>query len=76
MTNLARLTEAIEDITGTDTDTAQWLASRTMETLEAMRRESRVTTDNTDGYPPEYGPWSVEPTALAAWETYRELKGE
>jgi hypothetical protein len=76
MTILAKLTEAIADILGTDDDNAQAHAARIMETQETMRRESGETGDNTGGYPPGYGAWSIEPTALAAWETYRELTGE
>ena len=75
-TNLARLSEAIGGVLGTDPETARWHAAQVMGAQEAMRRESGETGDNTGGYPPEYGPWSVEPTALAAWVTYRELKGE
>lgn len=54
---LARLGDAISDVTGTDGDTAAWLAARMIGTLEAMRVESGAYR-----VPGEGEPWNV-----AAW---------
>lgn len=37
----ARLTEAIESVTGTDTDTAEWLAADVLRKLAALRLASQ-----------------------------------
>lgn len=38
---LAKLTEAVENITGTDTDTAAWLAGMVIRTMGNMRADSQ-----------------------------------
>lgn len=54
---LGKLAEAVETCTGTDYDTAEWLAARVFTTLETMRVESGAYR-----VPGEGEPWDV-----AAW---------
>ena len=56
---LARLGDAISNVTGADGDTAAWLAARMIGTLEAMRVESGAYR----------APGSGEPWNVAAWLT-------
>lgn len=54
---LARLGDAISDVTGTDGDTATWLAARMIGTLEAMRVESGAYRDARNGEPWDVHAW-------------------